>query len=388
MFRALFLFILLAGSVFLGIQLQHDPGYILIAVNKITVETTLWVGIFALILAFVLIYALIQILGSLYRSPRHFRRWRKKRHIAIARRMTRKGLIEFSEGYWQEAKKHLLKALPYSDTPLINYLIAARAAQEMGDYTLRDHYLREAQHSMPETKIAVELTQAQLQLANKQWEQALATLRHLQDLAPKHPYVLKLLAKLYEAVKDWPQLIQLLPELKKHQVVSKDQYDTLLIQSYLQQFRILIAQRSYEDVLDFKNNLPKILRFNPSFIAESAHFYLKHQQPERAAAIVQKGLSKYVNEKLIHLYGDIPATENSLKFAESLLQKNPHSAALLLCCGKICLQLELWGKAKKYLQQSIDITPSKEAYWQLGCLLETLQQDEEAVLLFKKGYAL
>lgn len=387
MLRAIFLFILLAGSVVLGLQLQRDPGYILIAINQITVETTLWVGIFAVILAFVILYIIFHLLGSLYRSPRHFRQWRKRRNIASARRLTRKGLIEFSEGYWQDAKKHLLKALPYSDTPLINYLMAARAAQEMGDYTLRDNYLREAQHSMPETKIAVELTQAQLQLANKQWEQALATLRHLQDLAPRHPYVLKLLAKLYEAVKDWSQLINLLPELRKNQVVSKEQYDTMLMQSYLHQFRNLVDHRSYDEVVEFKSNLPKSLRNNPFFVAESAKFYQKHNQPEKAATIIQKSLSKQMNEKLINLYGDINADENHLKFSESLLAKYPHSAALFLCCGKLCLQLELWGKAKKYLQQSIEITPTKEAYWQLGCLLETLHQ-EEAVLLFKKGYSL
>ena len=123
---------------------------------------------------------------------------------------TRKGLIEYSEGYWQKAKNHLIQALPNTDTPLLNYLTAARAAQKMGDSQLRDHYLREAQQSMPEAKIAVELTQAQLQLANHQWEQALATLRHLHDLAPQHPYVLKLLMNLYKEVRDWPQLIAIL----------------------------------------------------------------------------------------------------------------------------------------------------------------------------------
>ncbi len=388
MIRAIFLFILLAASVILGLQLQHDPGYILIAINKTTIETTLWIGLFFMILVFILLYIVLHILASLYKSPRHFNRWRKRRKIATARRLTRKGLIEFSEGYWQDAKKDLLKALPYSDTPLINYLIAARAAQEMGDYTLRDNYLREAQQSMPETEIAIELTQAQLQLANNQWEQALATLRHLQYLAPKHPYVLKLLAKLYEAVKDWTQLINLLPALHKHHVISDEQYQTLRMQSYLQQFRNLISHRSYDEITAFIDSLPKSLCANPVFIVEKANFYQKHNQPEKAANLIKKSLSKHMSEKLVNLYGDINASESQLKFAESLLSKYPHSAPLFLCCGKLSLQLELWGKAKKYLQQSIDIAPTKEAYWQLGCLLERLHQEEDAVLLFKKGYSL
>ncbi|WBV63404.1 hypothetical protein PGH43_00365 [Legionella pneumophila 130b] len=80
---------------------------------------------------------------------------------------------------------------------------------------------------MPEAKIAVELTQAQLQLANHQWEQALATLKHLQDLAPRHPYVLKLLMNLYEEIKDWQQLIALLPDLKKNHIISDQAFEQL-----------------------------------------------------------------------------------------------------------------------------------------------------------------
>lgn len=147
--------------------------------------------------------------------PGMVNKWHSRRLAQKAQATTRKGLIEYSEGYWQKAKNHLIQALPNTDTPLLNYLTAARAAQKMGDSKLRDHYLREAQQSMPEAKIAVELTQAQLQLANHQWEQALATLKHLQDLAPRHPYVLKLLMNLYEEIKDWQQLIALLPDLKR-----------------------------------------------------------------------------------------------------------------------------------------------------------------------------
>src|SRR5690606_25675395 len=205
------------GSVYLGIQLNYDPGYVLIAINHWTVETTLWVAVCGLLLLYILTHLVLQFSHKIARTPRAVNKWNSRRLAHKAQATTRKGLIEYSEGYWQKAKTHLIQALPNTDTPLLNYLTAARAAQKMGDSQLRDHYLREAQQSMPEAKIAVELTQAQLQLANHQWEQALATLRHLQDLAPRHPYVLKLLMDLYKEVRDWPQLIALLPDLKKYQ---------------------------------------------------------------------------------------------------------------------------------------------------------------------------
>lgn len=52
MIRILIIFIVLLASVWLGIQLNRDPGYILIAINQWTIETTLWVAIIGVILAF------------------------------------------------------------------------------------------------------------------------------------------------------------------------------------------------------------------------------------------------------------------------------------------------------------------------------------------------
>ena len=216
MIRVILLFLLLLTSVWVGVYLKHDPGYVLIAFHHWTIETTLCITLIGLILIFFILHTFLLLLHWTIHIPLGFHNWLTKRRIQKAQATTRRGLIEFSEGHWLEARKHLIKALPDTETPLLNYLTAARAAQETGDNKLRDDYLREAQQSMPEAKIAVELTQAQLQLANHQWEQALATLRHLQDLSPQHPYVLKLLMHLYEEVKDWPQLISLLPALKRH----------------------------------------------------------------------------------------------------------------------------------------------------------------------------
>src|SRR3989338_4567910 len=242
MIKVVLLFVLLLASVWLGIHLQQDSGYVLLAYKHWTVETTLWVAFFALLLLFVLLHLLLNLTRKILRSPGYWQHQVSRHRRWKAQKMTRQGLIEFSEGYWQKAKNHLIKALPNTDTPLLNYLTAARAAQNMGDHQLRDDYLREAQQSMPEAKIAVELTQAELQLANQQLEQALATLRHLHDLAPHHPYVLKLLVQIYQEIGDWTQLLNLLPALKKYKVLGSSEYEQLQIQAYLCQLTDLIKQ--------------------------------------------------------------------------------------------------------------------------------------------------
>ena len=51
---------------------------------------------------------------------------------------------------------------------------------------------------------------------------------------------------------------------------------------------------------------------------------------------------------------------------------------LLLALGFICMQQELWGKARNYLEASLAIEPSHTAFVRLGQLLERMGEPEEA----------
>ncbi|MFI4918264.1 MAG: heme biosynthesis HemY N-terminal domain-containing protein [Legionellales bacterium] len=389
MMRILLAFVVLLGAVFLGLQLNYDSGYVLIAINHWTIETTLWVMVFTLILLFLIMHVALHLFNKITHIPGALNKWHSKKLIQKAQETTHKGLIEYSEGYWLNAKNHLIQAVPNTDTPLLNYLTAARAAQKMGDGKLRDQYLREAQQSMPEAKIAVELTQAQLQLANCQWEQALATLRHLQDLAPRHPYVLKLLMHLYEEVRDWTQLIALLPSLRKNKVINKNEFEQLEKNTYLKALADLAKQNQAEAITALFHALPKSLAKNPELVAEYVRFlYCNPDCNADAEVLLRHCLRKEFNTQLIELYGLLLSDEHQLTFAESLLKKNPHSAALHLCLGRLCLTRHLWGKAKKHLEQANEIEPSPVIYVALGKLHERLNDQPLACMHYKKGLEL
>lgn len=388
MTRLVMILLLLFLAVYLGLQFNQDPGYVLIAVNHWTLETTLWFTLISILVIFVLLHSLLILTTKIGQIPTQIHTWQTKHRTKIAQEKTRQGLIEFSEGYWSKAKTHLIKALPNTETPLLNYLTAARAAQEMGDHQLRDLYLREAQQSMPEAQIAVELTQAQLQLANKQWEQALATLRHLQDMAPKHPYVLKLLMELYQEVRDWTALIQLFPELKKHHILTESALDALYQQAYRQSLHEIIKQHQPEKITTFINELPKSIRYNPEIMADYCQYLIQSNQPTLADELLRRCLDKKFNETLITLYGLVPCKNDQLTYAETFLKKHPNSSALYLCLGRLCIARQLWGKAKAYFEQSLLIEPSTACYAELGKLHETLNAPEEACHAYRAGLAL
>ena len=86
------------------------------------------------------------------------------------------------------SEKNLMRHATDSEMPLITYVAAARAAQLQGEHERRDAHLRRAFEQIPEAHVAVLLTQAELQIAHKQHEQALATLRRLQEVDPDHAF--------------------------------------------------------------------------------------------------------------------------------------------------------------------------------------------------------
>lgn len=388
MIRLILIFAILSASLFLGLQLHQDAGYVLIQFHGWTIETTLAVALIALMLCFIVFEGLFSLTHLCLKLPSRIKLACLKLRRQSAHHKTQQGLIEFSEGYWLKAQKHLIDAVPNSDLPLLNYLTAARAAQELGELSLRDEYLRRAQKAMPDAQIAVELTQAQLQLANHQCEQSLATLKHLEGLAPKHPYVLKLLSHLYEEIKDWPALHELFPKLKKNKVFSPEMLFILEKKITLEMLNLFANSADSTQLEAFFQSLPRSLKKEEAI----THAYIQALlpiEPTQAAHLLHAYLKHQFSEPLVALYAKIDINEKQLCFIDSLLKAHPNNSALHLCIARLALKQKLWGKAKHHFELALANKPSPEAYLEYGQLLEQqFKQTQLAKEAYQKGLSL
>lgn len=206
---------LVLGGV-VGVLMARDPGYVLLAYQDVAVETSLWFALALLAAVFAGLYLLIRLLVRLGRSPGSLQGWQQRRRAVAARAQTDRGLLLLAEGRFQEARKLLAGAAHRVDEPLVNYLYAARAAQELGDVQGRDDLLRAAHESQPQERFVVGLTQAELQHAAGQWEQCLATLLQLRPQASHNARVLVLLADCYRQLGDWQAVTDLAGDLERH----------------------------------------------------------------------------------------------------------------------------------------------------------------------------
>ncbi|WP_428606354.1 heme biosynthesis HemY N-terminal domain-containing protein [Sedimenticola sp.] len=380
----------LAVSVLLALAVKEDNGYILIGYGQWTVEGSLAFFLLMNLLLFGALYLTLRLISRIGAAPRKLHDWREHRGARRARKALTQGLVELSEGNWRRAERDLVRFAGKSETPLLNYLAAARSAQQQDAHERRDHYLQLAHESMPEADVAVGLTQAELQLDHAQLEQALATLKHLREIAPRHTHVLKLLKELYQRLDDWQELGQLLPELKKRKVVEPEELQALELRVFQNQLTAAAQDENLTQLQTVWNRIPAAIRFREEMVTTYVNHLMNRNEQNQVERLLRDAIGRHWSDDLVEFYGRVPADDRArqLSTAEAWLKDRPRNAVLLLTLGRLCLVNKLWGKARTYLEASIGIEPTSAAYRALGALLEKMDEKEKALTCFKAGLEL
>ncbi len=388
--KRLFLLLLVLIAVASGaVLILRDTGYVLIRYGTLSVESSLTLAVLVILVGFVVLYYLLRFIIGMLALPRRLRAWRLRRQAQRARLSLQRGMIDLAEGHWEKAEKALQKAR-HSDMPLLNYLAAARAAQQLGAHERRDEYLKLAHQSMPSADIAVGLAQAELQIAHHQQEQALATLTRLHDIAPKHGYVLKLLMRLYRELRDWERLRELLPELRKRGVGSNAELDEIEIEMHLALLEKSAQARDLAALQLTWNRIAKHVREQERVLCSYARQLIALEANAAAEPLIRDALKNRWSEELVYLYGTLagPDPARQLANAEVWLKTQGKNSVLLLTLGRLSKRNHLWGKARAYLEASLGIRPRAETYQELGSLLEQLKDKETALQCYRKGMSM
>ncbi len=387
---AFYLLLTLLAAVVVAGVLHVSNGYALLAYGKTSVEMSLGTLMGLVLIVFFGLYLLTTLLVQLWTFPRRLREALARKRELRARRATTRGLIDFAEGRWEESEKNLMRHSHDSEMPLITYIAAARAAQLQGAHERRDRYLRRAFEEVPQAQVAVLLTQAELQIAHKQLEEALATLRRLQEVDPQHAFALKLLATLYRKLADWEQLLKLVAQLRESRVLSKKEVDRLEVRATAALLDKLDARHKKPGAEGMWEAVPRRLHEDLELRRAYARALIRSGEGVKAEATLREALKSDWDEELIALYGlaigDQP--KRQLARVEDWLAEHGESAALLLTAGRLCQANKLWGKARAYFESSIVLGAKPDAYEELGKLMHQLEEPEQALRVYSDGLAL
>ena len=409
-------------SILIALMIKQDQGYILIAYRGVAIELSLWTGVIFLLLSFLIIVQLFKILKFIFLLPQKTKRYfqERRRHRLYAK--TSLGLLRLAEGNFKQALNLLWYSAKGQKKPLINFLTAARAAQELGDIEKRDECLRLAFECSPKSGLSIGIMQANLQCINHEYEAALATLNHLQQQYGINKLVLKQLLEVYLKLKDWYKLIKLLPELTRYKILTDQEildYEVLAAKNYLEYIEYLGSDQFHKvdkanplfseecetKIETFYNKeLSKKAKLNYQIVKayiNSLCFWLKQEHlqqdadkrllmADKAIEIIAKALvvnkSAAAQKDLIMLYEQVVFTAGQFKKVEKQLTAYSYNIDFLFVLGKIAIALEDFDKAYQYLNQAKKLSYNQQhdlpVNYYLAFVLLKLGREQESLELF------
>lgn len=359
--------------------IAKNPGYVLVVYPPYSIELslTLFVLIFLALLA--LAHFSLRIANAVLRLPNYVRTYREQRALSQGRAAMMEALAAFFEGRYAAAEKAAVRAMESGETSGINPIIAARSAHELREFDKRDSYLAStAGKSVGENTMRL-IAQTEFMLDQKQPQLALDSLKELSTAGMhKHIGALQLELKAQQQARNWDGVLTVLAQLEKRAAIDEMVATQMRQQAWLEKLRAQTPD--LKALLTMWKTIPGEFKKRPKIAALAATNFIKLQDCKSARQLLTDSLNEQWDSELVSLYGNCQGSNGieQIEQAENWLKSHSDDAGLLLALGKLCLHQSLWGKAQSYLDASISLMPSREAYTALAQLAEKLQKSDDA----------
>ncbi|EQD56078.1 HemY domain protein [mine drainage metagenome] len=379
--RLWFFVLILAGALLLASLVGITPGgWVAFRIGDHEIELSLMSFVLFWIAGYVLLLGIFSLIDFTLRLPGRIGRTPGALAARRGGAQLIRGMIEMSEGHWMRGERRLVRFAPRSPAPLLNYLLAARAAQLQRADDRRDRYLKKAHESTPRAELAILLTQAELQIAHRQLEQALATLKTLVETHPEHRQSVRLLARTYTALSDWEALGQLWPRLKRLHCFSDDELRALERTLAVGRIRSASETGGRDEVLEVFHGYRKSLRERPEVIAALIEGLRRVEAGRAAVEELAELLPTVWSERWIVEFGHL-AQDHALDLlarAEPWAESHPDSAGLNYVIGLLYRMRGRHGKARAHFERSLALRPEPETCLALSEFLDELGDHEGA----------
>ncbi|HDJ1440017.1 TPA: protoheme IX biogenesis protein HemY [Serratia rubidaea] len=390
MLRVLFLFLVLIASVVLGPMLAGHQGYVLIQTDNYNIETSVTGLVIMGILLFVALFIIEWILRRIFRTGARTRGWFLGRKRSRARAQTKAALIKLAEGDHKQVEQLLTRNADHAEQPVVNYLLAAEAAQQRGDEFRTNQYLERAAEAADTDQLPVDITRVRIQLAQGEVHAARHGVDRLLNQAPRHPEVLRLAEQAYLRTGAYASLLEILPSMSKIKLHNEEKLQALQQQAYLGLMNQAMADEGSDGLKRWwKNQSRKVRHEVPLQIAMVEHL-IECDDHEMAQEIVLDSLKRQYDERLVLLIPRIKSG-NPEQLEKALRQQiKQHGATPLLnsTLGQLLMKHGEWQQANDAFKEALKQRPDAYDYAWLADVLEKLHRSEEAAQMRREGLML
>jgi len=370
---------LLSGAGLLWL-VARGSGYVLVNYAGYQLEMSFWTGLLALLALLLVVRWVLALLRWLLRAGGLLSWWRDRRRQSASSRRE-KGLAALAVGDWSAAQRLLVSAQPHGQSKT-DRLLAARALGA-GD-----------------SAAALELLAPLVEQGDRNGQLLAA------ELATDDSRVMALLEPLVAAKKAPPAALERLFEalvrrglwLAAGELLANSSLPPAQAQPlYRRWLRGQLPQvETVKQAHSSWRKLPAALREEPALVADYAQRLAELEETAEAEKYLLKALQKqqqrsespYSRACLAALLTLPEAGLNKRLRALEALLENRREAALAYTIARLCQQGQLWGRARDFALQALELAPTPRSHRLLAEVYLKLGEAANADQQFRRGLEL
>ncbi|BDH47642.1 protoheme IX biogenesis protein HemY [Salmonella enterica subsp. enterica serovar Choleraesuis] len=390
MLKIFVLFLLLLAGIVLGPMIAGQQGYVLIQTNSYNIETSVTGLVIMLILLIIVLFAIEWVIRRVCRTGARTHGWFTGRKRSRARKQTSQALLKLAEGDHQQVEKLLTKNADHADQPVVNYLLAAEAAQQRGDEIRANQHLQRAAELSENDPIPVEITRVRLQLARNEDHAARHGVDRLLEVTPRHPEVLRLAEQAYIRTQAWSSLLDILPSMEKAGVGDEAHREELERMAWIGLMDKAMADGGSEGLNAWWQSQPRKTRHQPALQVAMAEHLIECDDHETAQKVILDGVKRQYDERLVLLMPRLKtckpeAVEHMLR---QLIKTHGDRPLLWSTLGQMLMKHAEWQEASLAFRAALKQRPDSFDYAWLADVLDRLHKPEEAAAMRRDGLLL
>ncbi|CAG0969447.1 MAG: heme biosynthesis protein HemY [Rhodocyclales bacterium] len=384
----LWLLALFALAVGVSLALGYNEGYVLIILPPWRAELSLNLFVVAVIGSFLLGHVLLRMVSHTLRLPRAVREFRERKRQEKGVRALREAVQQLFEGRYGHALKNAALSYAAQEAPALSALVAARAAHFLRDGRREEEWLKRAAEHDAQAHAARLMTEAELHVDARRFDEALAALDALQEGGGRHIAALRLALRVHRGLGRWDDVLKVARQLEKHRALTQDAAVPLKQRAHLENLRG--REGDARALVAYWEAVPAEERRVSRLAAAAARALIAAGDGARAQRIIEQQVEAEWDSELAGLYAECRGgdTLGRIARAEKWLEKHPEDARLLLALGRLCREQQLWGKAQSYFEASLAIQSSQDAHVELAALFAQLGRSEESNQAYRSAAAL
>ena len=153
----------------------------------------------------------------------------------------------------------------------------------------------------------------------------MTTLDSLRKQYPDHSQIIKYLLNIYQQSGDWPRLKQLLPDIKRRKVLTKDALQAITLKVHRKLLLTAVKERDLPALQQLWQELPRQYQQDTELVSVYAGHLLDLHADDAAEVLIKDATARNWDKHLAYLYGNLRDGDavKQLETVEAWLQAVP-----------------------------------------------------------------